>query len=235
MRVLLLGGTAEALALAEALIADGVDVTTSLAGRVAEPRRPAGRVRVGGFGGIDGLRAEAARFDAVVDATHPFSERISANAAGACTDVPLLRLERPGWTGSATFSDAALTPASRAAHVKSCLDMWLKGNLPGLPAGAAKGIFDGIDLDWEWPGSEGNVGNDVRPQDKQNFTALAQEFRKQLDAYGRSTGRSYLLTAFLPAAPAKIDAIRSCSGASLSAMPGSGADVAAAGLAASIG
>ena len=54
-----------------------------------------------------------------------------------------------GWTGSAHFSDAALTPASRAAHVTSCLDLWLKGNLPGLPAGAAKGIFDGIDLDWE--------------------------------------------------------------------------------------
>ena len=77
-----------------------------------------------------------------------------------------------GWTGSAHFSDAALTPASRAAHVKSCLDMWLKGNLPGLPAGAAKGIFDGVDLDWEWPASEGNPGNVIRPEDKQNFTAL---------------------------------------------------------------
>ena len=47
-----------------------------------------------------------------------------------------------GWTGSAHFSDAALTPASRAAHVKSCIDLWLKGNLPGLPAGAAKGTIE---------------------------------------------------------------------------------------------
>jgi chitinase len=106
-----------------------------------------------------------------------------------------------GWTGSAHFSDAALTPASRAAHVKSCLDLWLKGNLPGLPAGAAKGIFDGVDLDWEWPAGEGNPGNVIRPEDKQNFTALVHEYRKQLD---RLPGR-HTLTAFLPANPAMID------------------------------
>lgn len=108
-----------------------------------------------------------------------------------------------GWTGSKYFSDAALTPASRAASVKSCLDMWLKGNLPGVPAGAAKGIFDGVDLDWEWPASEGNPGNVIRPEDKQNFTALVHEYRKQLDRLPFS-GR-YNLTAFLPAAPAQID------------------------------
>jgi chitinase len=109
-----------------------------------------------------------------------------------------------GWTGSAHFSDAALTPASRAAHVKSCLDMWLKGNLPGLPAGAAKGIFDGVDLDWEWPASEGNPGNVIRPEDKQNFTALVHEYRKQLDRLSGRPGR-YNLTAFLPANPTMID------------------------------
>ncbi|WP_371407241.1 glycoside hydrolase family 18 protein [Kribbella sp. NBC_00662] len=109
-----------------------------------------------------------------------------------------------GWTGSAHFSDAALTPASRAAHVKSCLDMWLKGNLPGLPAGAAKGIFDGVDLDWEWPASEGNPGNVIRPEDKQNFTALVHEYRKQLDRLSGRPGR-YDLTAFLPANPTMID------------------------------
>jgi chitinase len=117
-----------------------------------------------------------------------------------------------GWTGSKYFSDAALTPASRAAFVRSCIDLFIKGDLPnpgwggmGGP-GAAAGIFDGIDLDWEWPGSEGNPDNVVRPEDKQNFTALVEEFRKQLDAYGEQTGTHYLLTAFLPAAPAKIDA-----------------------------
>ena len=100
--VLVLGGTAEARELAAALDGAGVRVISSLAGRVANPRLPAGEVRVGGFGGPGALtrwlREHAVR--AVVDATHPFAERISASAARACpaAGVPLLRLERPGWT-----------------------------------------------------------------------------------------------------------------------------------------
>ena len=99
MRLLLLGGTSEARELAALLVDDGIDVTSSLAGRVAEPRLPVGRVRVGGFGGVPGLRAALADFDAVVDATHPFALGMSANAVAACAAerVPLLRLERPGW------------------------------------------------------------------------------------------------------------------------------------------
>ncbi|ONI79869.1 glycosyl hydrolase [Actinosynnema sp. ALI-1.44] len=104
-----------------------------------------------------------------------------------------------GWTGSKYFSNAALTPESRAAHVRSCVDLWLKGNLPGAPAGAAKGVFDGIDLDWEWPSTEGNPGNVVRPEDKQNFTKLLREYRVQLFKQGFQDRRTYDLTAFLPA------------------------------------
>jgi precorrin-6A/cobalt-precorrin-6A reductase len=100
--ILILGGTAEARALAAALAADGVAVTSSLAGRVANPRLPAGEVRVGGFGGPDALARWLAEHEvtAVVDATHPFAERISASAAWAApaAGVPLLRLERPSWT-----------------------------------------------------------------------------------------------------------------------------------------
>ncbi|HEU5472344.1 MAG TPA: glycoside hydrolase family 18 protein [Actinophytocola sp.] len=110
-----------------------------------------------------------------------------------------------GWTGSRHFSDAALTPASRAAHVRSCIDMWLRGNLPGTAPGAAAGVFDGIDLDWEWPASEANPGNVIRPEDRQNFTALLREYRIQLAALSRTTHRQYDLTAFLPADPAKIE------------------------------
>jgi precorrin-6A/cobalt-precorrin-6A reductase len=115
VRVLVLGGTAEARELAAGLVAAGDRVVTSLAGRVARPRLPLGEVRVGGFGGVDGLRAAAGDFDAVVDATHPFAARISANAAAACTDVPLLRLQRPGWFGAWDWVDDHDQAASRAA------------------------------------------------------------------------------------------------------------------------
>ena len=98
MRVLLLGGTAEARALAEQLDGSGVEVETSLAGRVARPRLPVGSVRIGGFGGVAGLAAYAAGFDAVVDATHPFAATISAHAALAVPGERLLRLARPGWS-----------------------------------------------------------------------------------------------------------------------------------------
>ncbi|MCR6488813.1 cobalt-precorrin-6A reductase [Amycolatopsis sp. OK19-0408] len=99
--ILVLGGTGEARKLAEALVAREVRVVSSLAGRVARPRLPVGEVRVGGFGGVDGLAAWLRENDvrAVVDATHPFAERIGANAAKAAehTGIPLLRLARPGW------------------------------------------------------------------------------------------------------------------------------------------
>jgi precorrin-6A/cobalt-precorrin-6A reductase len=100
--ILLLGGTGEARELAAALVARDTAVVSSLAGRVARPRLPAGEVRLGGFGGPDALARWLAdhRVSAVVDATHPFAERISASAAAACAagGVPLLRLHRPGWS-----------------------------------------------------------------------------------------------------------------------------------------
>lgn len=99
--ILVLGGTTEARELAGALHARGAPVTTSLAGRVTRPRLPPGEVRTGGFGGPDALAAWLGEHGvrAVVDATHPFAQRISASAAVACTTaaLPLLRLERPGW------------------------------------------------------------------------------------------------------------------------------------------
>jgi precorrin-6A/cobalt-precorrin-6A reductase len=105
MTVLVLGGTAEARDLAAALVGAGTDVVSSLAGRVERPRLPPGEVRVGGFGGPDALAAWLGerRIAAVVDATHPFASRISASAATACAaaGVPLVRLERPGWTQGA--------------------------------------------------------------------------------------------------------------------------------------
>ncbi|BBZ13534.1 cobalt-precorrin-6A reductase [Mycobacterium branderi] len=100
MRVLLLGGTGEARALAARLHPD-IEVISSLAGRVPDPALPVGPVRIGGFGGIDGLRKwlRDERIDAVVDATHPFAATITANAASACRQLglPYLVLARPAW------------------------------------------------------------------------------------------------------------------------------------------
>ncbi|WP_017593607.1 glycosyl hydrolase family 18 protein [Nocardiopsis potens] len=115
-----------------------------------------------------------------------------------------------GWTWSKHISDAAATPESRARMASSCIDMFLRGNLPPFDGaggpGSAYGVFDGIDLDWEWPASEGHPDNVYRPEDKQNFTALVKEFRTQLDALEQETGRTYGLTSFMPADPAKVEA-----------------------------
>lgn len=101
MHVLILGGTTEARELAAALTARGARVTTSLAGRVTRPGPLEGDVRVGGFGGADGLAdwLRAERVDALADATHPFAETITANAAraAAATGLPAVVLRRPGW------------------------------------------------------------------------------------------------------------------------------------------
>jgi precorrin-6A/cobalt-precorrin-6A reductase len=102
MTIVILGGTAEARQLAAALVADGVDVISSLAGRVSSPNLPPGRVRVGGFGGAHGLAdyLRGQQATALVDATHPFAARISTNAVLAAdrTGTPLVRLERTGWS-----------------------------------------------------------------------------------------------------------------------------------------
>jgi precorrin-6A/cobalt-precorrin-6A reductase len=120
-RVLILGGTSEARALADLLVGHAhLDVVSSLAGRVASPRMPAGQVRVGGFGGATGLASWIGAYGirAVIDATHPFAATISWNAAAAAaaSHVPLLALRREAWVPGdgdrwhevASLEDAAL-------------------------------------------------------------------------------------------------------------------------------
>ena len=121
-RILLLGGTSEARDLAQRLATRaGLKTVLSLAGRTAAPAPQPVPTRHGGFGGADGLAAylAAERIDLLVDATHPFAARISANAAEAArrTGVPLLRLHRPPWTPRAgdRWQGVASTAAAVAA------------------------------------------------------------------------------------------------------------------------
>ncbi|MFI1990901.1 glycoside hydrolase family 18 protein [Actinoplanes sp. NPDC020271] len=95
-----------------------------------------------------------------------------------------------GGSGSANFTTAAATAESREKFVASCIDLYIKGNLPQATPGAGAGVFDGIDIDWEYPGS-------VDAADKTNFTLLLKEFRRQLDQIYAATGDYLLLTAAL--------------------------------------
>ncbi len=171
---------------------------------------------------------EAGAGDAWADYQWPVPAELSVDGVGDTWGEPLngnfgqlLKLKQKyphlkvllsigGWTWSTYFSNAA-TPENRAAFVASCLDLFIKGNLPVLDGGSggpgsALGVFDGIDLDWEWPNWPGEEGNVVRPEDRQNFTALVSEFRRQLDAFGRTNGKKYELSAFVAANRATIDA-----------------------------
>ncbi|GAA4716911.1 hypothetical protein GCM10023216_00990 [Isoptericola chiayiensis] len=108
-----------------------------------------------------------------------------------------------GWTWSDNFSAAAATPESRARLVESCLDVYLDGNLPVYGDqggdGAAAGIFDGFDIDWEWPAATGEHPSPTPDVDKENFLALMELFRAELDERTTATGEDYLLTGFAPA------------------------------------
>lgn len=100
-----------------------------------------------------------------------------------------------GWAGSGRFSDAALTDSTRRRFAGSAIDLFIR-HWPGL--------FDGIDIDWEFPVQGGPKGNVERPEDKQNFTLLLAELRRELDAQGRKDNRPYELTIAASARPSEI-------------------------------
>jgi precorrin-6A/cobalt-precorrin-6A reductase len=120
-KILILGGTGEARALAGRLVALRHEVTTSLAGRTQSPLLPAGHLRIGGFGGSAGLAAYLDRmgFERLVDATHPYAALISINAVAAAREagIPLIRFARPPWIepADAPWTHAADLPAAVAA------------------------------------------------------------------------------------------------------------------------
>lgn len=139
--------------------------------------------------------------DAFADYTKAFSAAESVSGTADTWDQPLrgnwnqlkqLKAKHPhikvlislgGWTWSRGFASAA-RPENRVAFVSSCIDAYIRGNLPVTDgaggAGAAAGVFDGIDLDWEYPSACGLTCG--TPEESANFTALLAEFRRQLNA-----------------------------------------------------
>ena len=128
MRVLILGGTTEASELTRLLASDPrFETTVSLAGRTVNPKAQPVRARIGGFGGVDGLAVWLVqeRTQAVIDATHPYADQISANVVAACgrLAIPLASIMRPAWrpqlgddwlnVASADAAADALGPAPR--------------------------------------------------------------------------------------------------------------------------
>jgi GH18 family chitinase len=108
-----------------------------------------------------------------------------------------------GWTWSANFSAAAQDESSRQRFATSCIELYLK---------QYHGVFDGLDIDWEYPVSGGLTNG--KPEDKANFTLLLNETRRQLDELGKADNRQYLLTIAAPIGPGnmrnlELDAIAS--------------------------
>lgn len=110
-----------------------------------------------------------------------------------------------GWTLSEQFSSMALTADGRRTFAQSCIDLFIKGQFaPGL---THPGIFDGIDIDWEYPGAPGATNNH-RPEDTANFTLLLAEVRAKLDAQGTIDGKRYTLSVALGAGENKFSKLQ---------------------------
>src|SRR5215213_3522380 len=151
-----------------------------------------------GLIGEDGL---AMLGDAETDIGQPYPGDSDDPAAlkGNFHQLALLKERHPhlksmismgGWSGSGRFSDAVATEEKRRAFVASCIELFLT-RWPG--------VFDGIDIDWEYPVCCGLPENSYRPEDRRNCTLLFEELRRQLDTLGATTGQRYLLTAAIPA------------------------------------
>jgi chitinase len=147
------------------------------------------------FGGVSDTGCFIA--DSWADYASPFLPTITGPYTGPLYGnfAALLQLKRLhpnlkvmiSLAGAPGFSAAAATDASRQAFVASCIDLFINGNVaPGI---SAAGLFDGFDIDWEFPAAS----------DTPNVTLLMREFRRQLDTLGRTTHSHYLLTMFGPA------------------------------------
>ncbi|HEY0063943.1 MAG TPA: glycoside hydrolase family 18 protein [Telluria sp.] len=168
-----------------------------------------------------GMRSTAdyARRHAAAESVDGSADQAQQPLAGNFNQLRQLKRKHPqlkvmialgGYQWSRYFSDAAASADSRRTLVASCIDTYILGNLTPLDGhggkGTAAGLFDGIDIDWEYPGVPLMAYNSVSPKDKGNFTLLLAEFRKQLDALGKRHKKHYYLTAALNSGQQTTDA-----------------------------
>jgi len=150
--LLILGGSAEAATLAQAAVerfGKSLRVVTSLAGRTAAPKKLAGEMRVGGFGGAPGLAAylQAEDVRLVIDALHPFATTMARHAVEACAEssVPRLALRRAPWVRQASDDWIEVPDASAAAQAlidRGVTRAFLASGLKDMAA------FDGLPNIW---------------------------------------------------------------------------------------
>ena len=128
----------------------------------------------------------------------------AVNEGGNFAELRRLKADNPhlklvvslgGWSGSARFSDAALTDSTRRLFAESAIDVFIR---------QTSGLFDGIDIDWEFPVSGGMEGNAKRPEDRENFTLMLAELRRQLDVQGAADRRHYEIAIAASANPRAI-------------------------------
>jgi chitinase len=143
--------------------------------------------------GRDSSQRPAVRFDA--DMMGPGGNFGTLQRLKARNPHLKLLISVGGWTGSGKFSDAALSDASRRKFAESAIELFIR-RWPRL--------FDGIDIDWEFPVAGGMKGNVERPVDRENFTLLLAELRRQLDAQAARDNRDYELTIAASARPREI-------------------------------
>ncbi|MFG1427437.1 glycoside hydrolase family 18 protein [Roseixanthobacter glucoisosaccharinicivorans] len=136
------------------------------------------------------------------DSVDGIADTAGQGLAGSFNQIVELKAEHPdlkvsmmigGWTLSANFSDTAATAEGRDTFAQSVVDF-----LKTYP------MFDGVDLDWEFPGGEGAAGNSVRPDDGANYALLVADLRHALDGLEAETGRDYTISVASPVGATKI-------------------------------
>jgi len=170
------------------------------------PVASSGKVEMAYFGSWTGMAVSSIPATKLTHILYAFSNLDTGGnclpedgtAAGAMSGFKTLKQQYPhlkilvsigGWTNSGNFSANVATAALRQHLVQSCINLWIKGT--GL---AGPGVVDGLDIDWEYPGSAG-ITNNFTAADKANYVAMMQEFRSELNTQGASDGHYYSISA----------------------------------------